>query len=104
LIKALTDENDDVRLKASWALARIGDASAIPSVRSALASERNDGVMRMMLAAAGEARPGTSQSVDEVVARVMSGRPPEGADPWPQPRPRANPIAMSKGAKASLVW
>jgi HEAT repeat protein len=51
LLRLLSDENTDTRLKAAWALGQLEDANALPAIRDALKAEKNDRVGRALIRA-----------------------------------------------------
>jgi HEAT repeat protein len=101
LIDALGDTDDDVRLKAAWALSEIGDSSALPAIRRALDTEGGERTRRALLRAlisSGESDEQMVRRFDspnardrETVARVLAGRSRIDVWPWPMPRPRPFP-------------
>jgi HEAT repeat protein len=102
LIDALADDDDDVRLKAAWALGQIGDSSAVSAVRSALKAEKNDRArkaeIRALLKSGGrseamltELLKSSDPEVREAAVRGLAGNDRFNPWPWPQPRPRPFP-------------
>ena len=51
LLRLLSDENTDTRLKAAWALGQLEDRNALPAIRDALKNERNDRVRKALIRA-----------------------------------------------------
>jgi len=102
LLRALEDENDDVRLKASWALSEIRDVASVPALKTALAKEthadarraqvraivasggRNEAVLTDLLSS-------KDAQVREAAVRGLAGRSSMNPWPWPWPRPRPFP-------------
>ena len=102
LIDALRDSDDEVRLKAAWALSQIGDPAALPAVTTALKQDQPDRVRQALVRAmlqsgehSEEALEGLLQSKDdktrELAVRALSGRKAPWPWPWPWPRPRPAP-------------
>jgi HEAT repeat protein len=97
----LSDTDDDVRLKAAWALSEIGDSTALPAIRRALDTEGGERTRRALLRAlisSGESDEQMVRRFDspnardrETVARVLAGRSRIDVWPWPMPRPRPFP-------------
>ncbi|HEY7396275.1 MAG TPA: HEAT repeat domain-containing protein, partial [Gemmatimonadaceae bacterium] len=101
LLTALRDSDDDVRLKAAWALSQIGDADVVPEVTAALKVEQRDRVRQALVRALLESGDRSSevfsdllQSKDketrEMAVRALAGR--RGPWPWPWPWPRPRPF------------
>src|SRR4051812_24355507 len=101
LLRLLNDDSPDVRLKAAWALGQIEDAGALPAVRDALKSEKNDRVRRALIRAlmkSGEASEETltqllsssDPAIREAAVRGLAGA--RSSDPWPWPWPRPRPF------------
>ena len=101
LVSALQDSDDDVRLKAAWALSQIGDANTVPAVTDALKKEKSDRVRQAMVRAlieSGERSETAFKSLleskydetRELAVRALAGR--RGPWPWPWPWPRPRPF------------
>ena len=101
LLRLLGDENADVRLKAAWALGQLEDAGALPAVRNALKTEKNDRVRKALIRAlmkSGESSQATltqllsdpDPKVREAAVRGIAGA--RSFDPWPWPWPRPRPF------------
>jgi HEAT repeat protein len=101
-LTALHDTDDDVRLKAAWALSQISDPDAVKDVTSALRAEKVDRVRQALVRALLESGERSSdvfkdllESKDrdtrEMAVRALAGRRGPWPWPWPQPRPRPNP-------------
>jgi HEAT repeat protein len=102
LVRLLSDESADTRLKAAWALGQIGDSSAIGAIRAALNVEKNSEVNRALIRAllkSGErSEAALTQLIDskdprvrEAAIRGLAGRGSFNPWPWPWPRPRPVP-------------
>jgi HEAT repeat protein len=102
LVDAIKDADDEVRLRAAWALSQIGDAQAIPAVTAALRTETRERVrqaeIRMLLQSGdppADVLRGLIESKDaktrELAVRALAGRKSPWPWPWPQPRPRPAP-------------
>lgn len=102
LVDALHDSDDDVRLKAAWALSQIHDASVVNDVTAALKVEKVDRVRQALVRAlleSGDASTETFQTLleskdkdtREMAVRALAGRRGPWPWPWPQPRPRPFP-------------
>jgi HEAT repeat protein len=101
LIAALADSDNDVRLKAAWALSEIGDSAALPAIRRALETESVDRTRRALLRGLISSGESEDQLVRmfaspnardrEMVARTLAGRTRIDVWPWPMPRPRPFP-------------
>ncbi len=102
LVALIANEDDDVRLKAAWALSEIGDSSTLGAVRSALTKEDRADVRRALTRAlirSGGRSRGTLEellqskdaSVREAAIRGLTGNDAMGPWPWPWPRPRPFP-------------
>jgi HEAT repeat protein len=100
LITALGDRDAELRLMAAWALSEIGDAAALPALRTALSRERDEQVRKALLRAlihSGEPTERLSEllqskdpRVREAAVRAVAGG--NGPDPWPWPQPRPRPF------------
>lgn len=101
LLRLLNDENADTRLKAAWALGQIQDSGALPAIRDALRTEKNDHVRRGLIralmksgerseAALTELLNSSDAHVREAAVRGLTGR--NAFDPWPWPWPRPRPF------------
>ena len=99
---ALHDTDDDVRLKAAWALSQISDPDVVNDVTSALRAEKSDRVRQALVRALLESGERSSdvfkdllESKDrdtrEMAVKALAGRRGPWPWPWPQPRPRPNP-------------
>jgi HEAT repeat protein len=102
LVKAIRDQDDDVRLAASWALSQIGDAEAVAPVTEALRTETDEKVrqaqVRVLIEAGGASADALSGLLDskdaktrELAVRALAGSKGPWPWPWPQPRPRPFP-------------
>jgi HEAT repeat protein len=101
LLRLLSDENSDTRLKAAWALGQLGDRNAIPAIRDALKAEQTDRVRKALIRAlmkSGESSEATltellsssDPQVREAAVRGLAGA--RSFDPWPWPWPRPRPF------------
>ena len=101
LLQALKDESEDTRLKAAWALGQIGDAEALPAIRTALSVEQNDrvrrGLIRALMKSGERSEAALTQllnspdpQVREAAVRGLAGR--QSFEPWPWPWPRPRPF------------
>ena len=100
-IEALRDSEEDVRLRAAWAIGQIADAALLPALSAALDRESSDEVreaeLRAMLmmgerdeaALARLIESGSAEIRSQAVAALAgrSLRPWPWPWPWPQPRP-----------------
>ncbi len=102
LVKALTDADEVVRFKASWALSEIRDERTVPAVRSAFEKESLSGARRAqlrLLLSFGEQSESLlkelllspDSNVREAAVRGLAGRTRVNPWPWPAPRPRPFP-------------
>ena len=102
LLTALRDTDDDVRLKAAWALSQISDADVVHDITEALRVEPRDRVRQALVRAllesgerSSEVFKGLLESKDkdtrEMAVRALAGRRGPWPWPWPWPRPRPNP-------------
>jgi HEAT repeat protein len=102
LLRVLRDDNEDVRLKAAWALGQIGDANAVNAVRDALRVETSSQVRRALIRALiksggrseqilTELLSSSDPTVREAAVRGLAGNNSFNPWPWPQPRPRPFP-------------
>ena len=84
LIQGLSDQEDDVRIKAAWALGEIGDSSAVPAIQNALKAEKSERArkaeIRALLASGGrseamltELLKSTDPTVRESAVRGLVG-------------------------------
>jgi HEAT repeat protein len=101
LLRLLNDPDADTRLKAAWAMGQIEDATALPVLRDALKTEKNDHVRRALIRAlmkSGERSEATltqllssgDPQIREAAVRGLAGR--NSFDPWPWPWPRPRPF------------
>jgi HEAT repeat protein len=99
---ALTDDDDDVRVKSAWALGNIGDSSAVNAIRSALRVEKSDRArkaqIRALLKSGGRSEAvltdllrSSDPEVREAAVRGLAGSNSFNPWPWPWPRPRPFP-------------
>ena len=97
----MSDENDDTRLKAAWALGQIEDTAALPAIRNALSAEKNDRVRKALIralmksgerseAALTQLLNSSDPKVREAAVRGLAGS--DAFDPWPWPWPRPRPF------------
>ena len=102
LVKAIRDPDDEVRLRAAWALSQIADAQATPALKDALRTETHERVRQAEIRALLEAGDppedvlrGLLDSKDpktrELAVRALAGHRAPWPWPWPQPRPRPFP-------------
>jgi HEAT repeat protein len=102
LVKAIRDEDDDVRLRAAWALSQIGDADVVPQVVAALRVETVDRVrqaeIRTLLESGEHSESVFKELLEskdaktrELAVRALAGRRGPWPWPWPWPRPRPSP-------------
>jgi HEAT repeat protein len=102
LVKAMRDEDADVRLRAAWALSQIGDAEVVPQVVAALRVETVDRVRQAEIRALLESGERSEavfkellESKDaqtrELAVRALAGKRGPWPWPWPWPRPRPSP-------------
>jgi HEAT repeat protein len=100
-LRLLSDDSDDLRLKAAWALGQIQDTGALPAIRSALNAEKNDRVRKALIRALMKSGGGSEAAltqlltssdpqVREAAVRGLAGR--DSFDPWPWPWPRPRPF------------
>ncbi len=102
LLKALTDEESDVRTKAAWALSEIGDTTAIAIVREAFRRETDKDARRAQVRAIMRGGKGSQEAFGEMLrsmdpdvrkaaVRGLAGEGRVDVWPWPWPRPRPTP-------------
>ena len=101
LIDGLSSSDDQVRVASAWALSEIGDPSALPAVRTALAKEQDPQAQKAELRAlinGGEKTEQLTQllqSKDPAIRKAaiqgIAGSHGVNVWPWPQPRPRPFP-------------
>jgi len=103
LLMALHDADDDVRLKAAWALSQIRDTEVVPDLTAAMKAEKSDRVrqalVRALLQSGGERTADAfnemldakDQQTREMAVRALAGHRGGWPWPWPWPRPRPNP-------------
>lgn len=98
----LMDQSEDARLKAAWALGQVGDSTALPAIRGALAAEHSDEVRRALIRAlvksGGRSErtltallESSDATVREAAVRGLAGNDAFWPWPWPEPRPRPFP-------------
>jgi len=101
LLRLLTDESTDVRLKAAWALGQLQDSNALVAIRDALKVEKNDRVRKALIRALMKSGENSQQTLTELLnssdpqVREAAVRGIAGArsfDPWPWPWPRPRPF------------
>lgn len=100
LIDALAASDVDLRTRAAWALGEIGDANALPAIRTAFGKETDmrarKAELRAMVrsGARSEEFEALLQSKDaeirKTAIRAIAGH--DGLDPWPWPMPRPRPF------------
>jgi HEAT repeat protein len=102
LLKVLRDDDDDVRLKAAWALGQIGDPASLGAIRDAMKAEKSNEVrralIRAMIKAGGRSEEALTEllsssdaTVREAAVRGLAGNNSFNPWPWPWPRPRPFP-------------
>jgi HEAT repeat protein len=100
-VAAVRDTDQDVRLRAAWALSEIGDGATIPALRAALEHEQDPEVRRAVVRAlihSGERSERLTELLEskdprvrEAAIRGIAGRSSVDVWPWPEPRPRPFP-------------
>jgi HEAT repeat protein len=102
LVTALRDADEDVRLKAAWALSQIADPNTANDISAALKVEQRDRVRQALVRGLIETGENSAdafkdmldskdQKTREVAVRALAGRRSPWPWPWPQPRPRPFP-------------
>jgi HEAT repeat protein len=102
LVTALRDSDEEVRLKAAWALSQIADPNTANDISAALKIEQRDKVRQALVRGLIETGENSTdvfkdmldskdQKTREVAVRALAGRRSPWPWPWPQPRPRPFP-------------
>jgi HEAT repeat protein len=101
LVDGLSDQEDDVRLKAALALGQIGDSTALSAIQSALRVEKHERArraqVRALLKSGGRSEAlltellrSSEPEVREAAIRGLAGS--NSFNPWPWPWPRPRPV------------
>jgi HEAT repeat protein len=100
LIDALAASDIDLRTRAAWALGEIGDARALPAIRTAFGKETDARARKAELRAMAHSGARSDEfeallqskdaEIRKTAVRAIAGQ--DGLDPWPWPMPRPRPF------------
>ena len=102
IVNALTDNSQQIRVVAAWALGEIADASTVNAIAKAFQTETSSEVKKAELRALAEigtmppavldaALKSSDPELRRQAVSALAGGAGDNSWPWPRPNPRPNP-------------